>query len=188
MKNNLSLFYGIGLILIGTMLFIPQIFGTGWNADELALLTVSIIGMFMVISYFISEKRPFSLILFGTLFFFLGLIFFYSIVNGWSVWKYIAPSPLFILAISFYLTYLIDKRHPYGFFIAAIVLGIVSLCIFIILSIIFNETMFTSIALIISGLLLPCTSLIRKKSVQSSPAKTAESKKTTPARGRSAKN
>jgi len=187
MTSNLSIFYGIGLILIGIILIIPQVFGVGWNADELSLLTVSIIGIFMIISYFISEKKPFAFILFGSLFFFLGLIFLYSTINGWSVWKYIAPSPLFILAISFYLTYLIDKRHPYGFFVAAIVLGIVSLCIFIILSIIFNETMFTSIALIISGLLLPCASLIRKKRGQPSLGKTVESEKTSPARSRSAK-
>ena len=187
MTSNLSIFYGIGLILIGIILIIPQVFGVGWNADELSLLTVSIIGIFMIISYFICEKKPFAFILFGSLFFFLGLIFLYSTINGWSVWKYIAPSPLFILAISFYLTYLIDKRHPYGFFVAAIVLGIVSLCIFIILSIIFNETMFTSIALIISGLLLPCASLIRKKRGQPSLGKTVESEKTSPARSRSAK-
>jgi hypothetical protein len=187
MKSNLSLFYGVCLILIGIMFFIPQIFGTGWNTDELSLLTVSIIGIFMVISYFISEKKPFALMLFGTLFFFLGLIFLYSILNGWGVWKYIAPSPLYALAISFYLTYLVDKRHPHGFFVTAIVLGIVSLCNFIILAIIFSETVFTSFALILSGLLLPWASFIKKKNIQSSPAKTAEPRKTTPARGRSAK-
>jgi hypothetical protein len=187
MKSNSSVFYGIGLILIGIILLIPQIFGTGWGADKLSLLTVSILGMFMFISYFISENKPFALILFGVLLFFLGLIFFYSVVNGWSVWQYIAPSPLFILAISFYMTYLIDKRHPYGFFVAAIILGIVSLCIFIILSIIFNKTTFTSIALIISGLLLPCASLIKKKKDQLSQGKTVGSEKTNPARSRSVK-
>jgi hypothetical protein len=187
MKSNISVFYGIGLILIGIILLIPQIFGTGWDADKLSLLAISILGVFMFISYFISEKKPFALILFGTLFFFLGLIFLYSLVNGWSVWKYIAPSPLFILAISFYMTYLIDKRHPSGFFVAAIILGIVSLCILIILSIIFNETMFTSIALIISGSLLPFASLIKKKKDQPAPGKTIASEKTSPARSRSVK-
>lgn len=187
MTRNLSFFYGIGLILIGIILLVPQIFGFSWGADELSFISLSVIGFFMIISYFISQKKPFGLVLFGTLLLFLGLLFFYSLHYGWGVWKYIAPSPIFILAVSFLLTYLVDKRHPYGFFVAAIVLGIVSLSIFIILSMIFNETTFTSIALIISGLLLPLTSLTRKKRLQKPFEKDAEPAKSSTAKVRNVK-
>jgi hypothetical protein len=169
MKSNLSIFYGIVLIVIGAILLLPQVIDTRWNADEFSLVSVSLIGLFMVISYFLSNRKYFFLVLFGTLFFFLGLIFLYSIINGWSVWQYIAPSPLYLLAVSFFLTYLADKRHPQGFYIAAIVLGIVSLSIFIILSIIFNKALFTSVALIISGILLPFASLIKTKQSKAGP-------------------
>jgi len=163
MKSNMSIFYGIVLILIGIVLLLPQALDTKWDIDEFSLVSLSLIGLFMVISYFLGYRKYFFLILFGTFFFFLGLIFLYSIINGWSVWQYIAPSPLYILAFSFFITYLADKHHPHGFYIAAIVLGIVSLSIFVILSIIFNEALFTSIALIFSGILLPCASLIKTK-------------------------
>lgn len=163
MKSNLSIFYGIVLILIGAILLLPQVIKTTWNADEFSLISISLIGLFMVISYFLSNRKYFFLILFGSFFFFLGLIFLYSIVYGWSVWQYIAPSPLYLLAVSFFITYLADKRHPQGFYVASIVLGIVSLSMFICLSIIFNEALFTSIALIVSGIMLPCASLVRSK-------------------------
>lgn len=177
MKNNLSIFYGLLLILIGIILLLPQILHTEWNADEFSLVSISIIGLFMMISYFLSERKHLTLILFGTFFCFMGLIFLYSIVNGWSVWQYIAPAPLYLLAISFFISYLADKNHPQGYYIAAIVLGIISLSIFIILSIIFNQALFTSIALIISGLALPMSSLIKIKQSKASKASPTEKAK-----------
>jgi|GEM_PF-3877565 len=183
MKDKITLAFGIFFIILGIVMLLPQLFDIQINIVKWWPIILTLVGVLFLFTYYYIESRPIGLLFTGSLLIFLSIIFFYSTFEGWHLWKHIGPLPLFALALAFYITYLLDKNHYQGLFVTAVVLGGISLLSLFIQSMVFNETLYFGIALIISGVLLPFYALIesRKKKEEKpekkEPAKTDKGKK-----------
>lgn len=177
MNQKLMSISGLSLIIFGVILLLPQFFKFDFKVSIYWPLSIGILGLMFFVTYFVNKDKLAGVLFVGLLMLSLCAIFLYSTLEGWHVWTVIAPAPLFAIALSLYLTYVIDRKHPYKMLVASLTLGTLSLLAFFILAIVFNETIWLGIALIISGVLLPLYVLIeRKKRVKAEEIKTKKKK------------
>ncbi len=82
-----------------------------------------------------------------------------------------SPYAGFVVALAFYITYLVDKEHEEGLRTTAIVIGIVSLVALFVLALVFNETLYVALALVASGILISLISFVGINGAKPVPAK-----------------
>jgi len=162
MNQKLMSISGLFLIILGVILLLPQFFQFDFKVSIYWPLSIGILGLMFFVTYFVNKDKQPVLLFFGLLMVSLCATFLYSTMEGWHVWTVIAPAPLFAIALSLYLTYVIDRKHSYKILVTSITLGALSLLAFFILAIVFNETIWLGSALIISGVLLPLYVLIER--------------------------
>ncbi len=160
MENKSNLILGVIFILMGAAIFALKYIDFGFNIGVHWPSILGVVGLGFLATYFLTKMEQPGFLFVGSLLLQLGIIFLYSSTNGWRVWPVMSALPAFAVAVSLYLLFLLDKKHPSGFQLAAFVVGIISIIASFVLAMVFNNTLYLSIILILSGLLLGLEVLI----------------------------
>jgi hypothetical protein len=161
MDRKISLITGTILVLLGIVMYAIKYFDFGFDIGIHWPTILCLFGAVFLIAFFIAKMENSAFMFVGSLLFLLGLLFLYATTNSWIRWPEMSPLTLYIVALSFYITYLIDKKHPDGILITSIVIGIISLLSLFVLGLVFNTTLYFSLALILSGILIALHSFVK---------------------------
>ncbi len=163
MNRKLTVLSGLLMIIMGGVMLLPFVMDTDFSISIYWPLFLGLSGLAILVLYAFSSTKLSGIMFVGFLMLLLCGVFLFSTLYGWHVWNLIAPAPLFAVALALYLTYLLNAKHRKVYMVLAFVTGAVALTVFIILGIVFNETIYLAVALIISGLLTPLYIIVERR-------------------------